>query len=375
MISKRWEEMFLAGNSLGKEFVATVFGESHGRCIGTIVDGCPAGLELNAADVQRDLDRRIPRGTSIVSSRIEMDKVDILSGVFRGHATGAPIAMVVWNRDVDSRPYELLKDIPRPGHADYPARIRYRGFNDYRGGGQISGRTTVAFVMAGVVAKKILRHAGIEVLAHSQSIGKVSSRTDLTLDEIRRNVYSNPVRSGDHKAASSMEQEILSAAKEGDSIGGTVKAIVSGVPPGIGDPIFNSLDSELSRALFSIPAVKGVEFGAGFDAARLKGSQNNDRLAIKKRKVTYLTNRAGGILGGLSSGAEIVAHVAFKPTPSIHKPQRSVNLRTLKQTKLRITGRHDPCVVPKAVPVVEAIVAIVLADFALRSKIISTIFR
>jgi chorismate synthase len=283
--------------------------------------------------------------------------------------------MVVWNRDVDSRPYELLKDIPRPGHADYPARIRYRGFNDYRGGGQISGRTTVAFVMAGVVAKKLLRHAGIEVIAHSQSIGKVSSRTDLALDEIRRNVYSNPARCGDQKAASSMEQEVLSAAKEGDSIGGTVKAIVSGVPPGIGDPIFSSLDSELSRALFSIPAVKGVEFGAGFDAARLKGSQNNDWLRIKKRKVTYLTNRAGGILGGLSSGAEIVAHVAFKPTPSIQKTQRSANLRTLEQTELRITGRHDPCVVPKAVPVVEAMVAIVLVDFALRSKIISVVFR
>jgi len=365
----------LAGNSLGKEFVVTIFGESHGRCIGVVIDGCPAGLELSKAEVQRDMDRRIPRGSEIVSSRIEKDEVDVLSGVFQGHTTGAPIAMVVWNMDVDSRPYELLKDIPRPGHADYPAKIRYQGFNDYRGGGLLSGRTTVAFVMAGAVANRLLQRTGIEVLAHSHSIGDVFSRTDLTSDEIRRNVYSNPVRCGDHQAASSMEQAILSAANEGDSIGGTVKVIVSGVPPGIGDPVFSSLDSELSRALFSIPAVKGVEFGAGFDAARLKGSQNNDLIEVRKGEVTYLTNRAGGVLGGLSSGAEIVAHVAFKPTPSIQKTQRSVNLRSMEHTELRITGRHDPCVVPKAVPVVEAMVAIVLADFALRSKIISTIFR
>jgi len=363
--------MFVAGNSLGQEFVVTVFGESHGKCVGVIVDGCPAGLELNEADVQRDLDRRIPRGAAIVSGRIEKDEVEILSGVFQGHTTGAPIAMVAWNRDVDSGPYELLKDIPRPGHGDYPARIRYRGFNDYRGGGLISGRTTVAFVMAGAVAKRLLGQARIEVLAHSQSIGNVFARTDLSLDEIRRNVYSNPVRCGDLRAASSMEQEILSAAKEGDSVGGTVKLIVAGVPPGLGDPVFGSLDSELSRALFSIPAVKGVEFGSGFQASRLKGSQNNDPLEIKNGRVTYLTNMAGGILGGLSSGAEIVAHVAFKPTPSIQKTPRSVNLRTMEQTELKITGRHDPCVVPKAVPVVEAIVATVLADFVLRSNMIS----
>jgi len=369
------EEIFLADNSLGEEFVVTLFGESHGRCVGTVVDGCPAGLELSEADVQHELDKRVPRTPSITSSRIEEDKVEILSGIFQGRTTGAPIAMIVWNRDVDSLPYERIKNVPRPGHADYPAMVRYGGFNDYRGGGQFSGRLTVALVMAGAVAKKLLAVERIEVLAHSLSIGRIQSKADLTREELRASVYTNAVRCGDRDAASSMERAILQAAETGDSLGGTVKAVVYGVPIGVGEPLFSSLDSELSKALFSIPAVKGVEFGLGFEASRLTGSENNDPLVIKEGKVTFETNNAGGILGGLSTGREIVAHVAFKPTPSIRRRQRSVNLDSMENTELEMAGRHDPCVVPKAVPVVEAVVSIVLTDLLVRSGVIPKVLK
>ncbi|MCJ7505730.1 chorismate synthase [Candidatus Bathyarchaeota archaeon] len=365
----------MAGNSLGKEFVLTLFGESHGKCAGVVVDGCPAGLELREADVQRELDKRIPKGSGIVSSRIEEDKVEILSGTFKDRTTGAPIAMIVQNRDVDSRPYELIKDVPRPGHADYPAKVRYGGFNDYRGGGQFSGRMTAALVMAGAVAKKLLAGVGVEVLAYALSIGDVRSRTDLTCEELRASVYENPVRCGDRNAALLMEKSVRQAAESRDSLGGVVRVIAYDVPPGIGDPLFGSLDSELSQALFSIPAVKGVEFGSGFGAAQSKGSQNNDPLTVVKGNVAFRTNNAGGVLGGLSTGQEIVAQVAFKPTPSISRPQMSVDLQSMKETELNLAGRHDPCIVPKAVPVVEAMVSIVLADFMIRSGRILRILK
>jgi len=358
--------MFLAGNSFGKEFVITLFGESHGKCVGVIVDGCPAGLKFSDIDVQHDLDRRIPREPGISSSRIEEDKAEILSGTFQGRTTGAPIAMIVRNTNVDSQPYERFKDIPRPGHADYPARVRYGGFNDYRGGGRFTGRMTVAFVMAGAVAKKLLAHTGIEVLADTLSIENVYSRTNLTREELRAQVYTTPVRCGDREAAPLIQKAILEAAEAGDSLGGIVRAVAYGIPPGIGEPLFDSLDSELAKALFSIPAVKGVEFGSGFEAARSRGSQNNDPPTIRGGKVQFETNNAGGILGGLSTGSEIVVQVAFKPTPSIRRKQRSVNLASMKETELELGGRHDPCVVPKAVPVVEAVVSIVLADFMIR---------
>jgi len=367
--------MFLTGNSFGEEFVITLFGESHGKCVGVIVDGCPAGLAFSDIDVQHELDRRVPREPGITSSRIEEDKAEILSGTFQGRTTGAPIAMIVRNADVDSQPYERFKDIPRPGHADYPAKVRYGGFNDYRGGGRFTGRMTVAFVMAGAVAKKLLARTGIEVLAHTLSIGNVSSKADLTREELRAQVYTSPVRCGDRETAPIIQKAILEAAEAGDSLGGIVKAVAYGIPPGIGEPLFDSLDSELARALFTIPAVKGVEFGSGFDAARSRGSQNNDPLTIRGGKVQFETNNAGGILGGLSTGREIVAQVAFKPTPSIRRKQRSVNLASMKETELELGGRHDPCVVPKAVPVVEAVVSIVLADFMIRSGAIPKVLK
>jgi chorismate synthase len=365
----------MAGNSLGEQFVVTTFGESHGKCVGVVVDGCPAGLKLGESDVQNDLDRRIPRGTKVTSSRIEKDKVEILSGIFRGKTTGAPIAMLVWNRDIDSTPYEKIKDLPRPGHADYPAKIRYGAFNDYRGGGRFSGRMTAPLVMAGAVARALLSLQGVEVLAQTLSIGEIHSRSDLSRDEVRLKVYKNSARCGDTKIAELMEKAILRAAKKGDSLGGIVRVEAYNLPLGIGDPLFGSVDSELSRALFSIPAVKGVEFGAGFRASCIKGSQNNDPLAVKDGFVTFLANNAGGILGGLSTGREIVAHVAFKPTPSIRRRQRTVNLRTMKDAKLKVEGRHDPCIVPKAVPVVEAMVSIVLVDFMIRMQKLPTVLK
>lgn len=365
----------MAGNSLGKEFVVTIFGESHGKCVGIVVDGCPAGLSLIEADVQRELDRRIPRKPGLTSTRIEEDKVEILSGTFNGFTTGAPIAMMTKNKDMDSEPYERIKDIPRPGHADYPARLRYGGFNDYRGGGRFSGRITVGLVMAGAIAKKLLARTGIEVLAHSLSIGEVTSKRDLNYEELRAMPYTNPVRCADPDVAGSMEKAILQAADQGDSLGGVVRVVAYGVPPGIGEPLFDSLDSELAKALFCVPAVKGVEFGSGFAASRSKGSENNDSLVVTGGEVKFATNRAGGVLGGLSTGQEIVAKVAFKPTPSIRMKQRSVNLRSMEATELELSGRHDPCVVPKAVPVVEATASIVLTDLMIRAGAIPNVLR
>jgi chorismate synthase len=375
MISNVLVETSLPANSFGKEFVVTLFGESHGRCVGTVLDGCPAGLALCEEDVQRELDRRVPKARGISSARVEPDRVQILSGVFRGRTTGAPIAMIVENRDADSSPYEQFREIPRPGHADYPAMVRYGGFNDYRGGGRFSGRITVGLIMAGAVAKKLLAQLGIEVLAYTLSIGNITSNLSLSREELRRSVYESSVRCGDREASLLMEKAVLEAAEAGDSLGGIVKAVAYGVPPGVGEPVFECLDSELAKALFNIPAVKGVEFGLGFDAARSKGSMNNDPLTIQAGKVQFITNRAGGILGGLSTGREIAVQVAFKPTPSIRKKQRSVNLARLEEAELELSGRHDPCVVPKAVPVVEAVVSTVLSDFLIRAGLLPKVLK
>ncbi len=359
--------MLLDCNSIGKKFVITCFGESHGRCIGVVIDGCPAGLALSEQDIQKEMDKRIPPKPEIVSARREKDIVEILSGTFDCFTTGAPICTLVWNREVISGEYDLMKDTPRPGHADYPARIRYGSFNDYRGGGRFSGRITVAFVMAGAVAKKLLGLFGVEVLAYTIEIGKVKAQIMPTFEEIRKNTYETAVRCPDMKCAKEMEKAILKAKKEGDSVGGIVECIVSKVPVGVGEPLFDSLDADIAKMLFDVPAVKGVEFGAGFKAARLKGSENNDPYAIRGGKIVTLTNNAGGILGGLSSGMPILVRAAIKPTPSISKEQKTVDLSKMEETLIRVKGRHDPCIVPKAVPVIESAVAIVFVDHMLRA--------
>lgn len=365
----------LAGNSIGKEFTVTSFGESHGQYVGVVVDGCPTGLALSEADVQMELDRRIPLQPKIVSGRIEKDTVKILSGVFNGFTTGAPISMMVENREADSSDYEAVKDLPRPGHADYPAYVKYGGFNDYRGGGRFSGRVTVALVMAGAVAKKLLGVFDVDVLAYTKAIGNVKMVKALGFEEIRKRRYEAAVRCPDLACAEAMEEAIVKARKEGDSLGGIIECIALNVPAGVGEPLFDALDSDIAKILLAVPAVKGVEFGAGFKVAELKGSENNDAYLMKNGKIITQTNNAGGILGGLSSGMPIIIRVAVKPTPSIAREQRTVDLVKMEDTTVKVTGRHDPCVVPKAVPVVESSVAIILADHMIRAGVIPKVLK
>jgi len=360
----------LAANSIGKAFVVTSFGESHGRCVGAVIDGCPAGLPLSEKDVQAELDKRIPEKPEITSGRIEKDVVEILSGTFEGYTTGAPICMLVWNKEAAPSAYDVIKNLPRPGHADYTAYIKYGGFSDYRGGGRFSGRITVSFVMAGAVAKKLLRLFGVEVLAYTKAIGGIEMKETPTIEKIREETYRNPVRCPDPVYAEAMEKAIVEARKEGDSLGGVVECIALNVPAGVGEPVFDALDADIAKAIFAVPAVKGVEFGAGFKAAAMKGSENNDPYAVRDGKVVTLTNNAGGVLGGLSNGMPIVIRAAIKPTPSIAKKQKTINLADLKEATLQVKGRHDPCIVPKAVPAIESMVAVVLADHMIRAGII-----
>lgn len=360
----------MGSNSIGKEFVVTCFGESHGRCVGAIIDGCPAGLPLAVEDIQQEVDKRLPQKKEIASARREEDTVELLSGTYEGFTTGAPIAVLVWNKEVNSEDYEAIRHTPRPGHADYSARIKYLGFNDNRGGGRFSGRLTVAYVMAGAVAKKLLELAGMKVSAYTTEIGGIKMKAGLSLEDINENTYESSVRCPDLKASEKMEGAILKAKGEGDSIGGIVECVASNVVAGVGEPLFDSLDAELGKMLLGIPAVKGVEFGAGFEAARMKGSQNNDQYMMRDGEIKAVTNNAGGILGGMSSGMPIVVRVAVKPTPSISKEQKTVDLLEMTDTTIEVKGRHDPCIVPKAVPVVEASVALVLVDQLIRAGLI-----
>lgn len=364
----------MGGSIIGERFVAMSFGESHGRCVGIVVDGCPAGLPLSESDIQGLLDLRKPGQSVVTTQRKEEDKVEIISGIFNGFTTGAPICMLIWNKDSDSRAYEAIRNIPRPGHADYPAMVKYGGFVDYRGGGRFSGRLTATLVMAGAVAAKLLKNAlGIETVAYTTEIGNVKAGNITSANIAKR--YDNDVRCPDPVAAERMRDAILQARKDGDSLGGVVECTTSSLPVGLGEPIFASLESDLSKALFSIPAVKGVEFGSGFAGSRKRGSENNDAYAIEDGKVVTKTNNAGGILGGLSNGMPLVIRVAFKPAASIAKTQETLDIVKKSQTNLSVPGRHDPCVVPRAPPVVECIVSMVLADHAIRAGLIPPVLK
>lgn len=353
------------GNTFGRTFRATTFGESHGAGLGVVVDGCPAGLALSENDVQAELDRRRPGQSALSTKRSEPDHVEILSGVFNGRTTGAPIAMLVRNKDVDSSTYEEIKDMPRPGHADYGYIAKY-GIRDYRGGGRSSGRETLGRVAAGAVAKKLLALFGVGVYAHTVSIYDVEAG-EVTLDDIIKNTYKNPARCADLSAAKKMEEAIAMARRDGDSMGGIVEAIAVCVPPGIGEPVFAKLDADLAYSLMGIGAVKGVEIGIGFKAAQQRGSEVNDEFYMDAGHVRTRTNNAGGILGGISTGMPIVCRVAIKPTPSISSPQHTVNLSTMEDAVIEVKGRHDPSIVPRAVPVVEAMVALVITDHMIMS--------
>jgi len=362
------------GNSLGQSFVITSFGESHGRCIGVVIDGCPAGLDITDEDIQMDLDRRRPVEGAGSTARIEEDKVEVLSGVFHDKSTGAPICLLVWNKDVDSSGYEEIRFTPRPGHADYTAYVKYSGLNDYRGGGRFSGRITAGFVMAGAVAKKLLSTIGIEILAHTIEIGGVHIQP-MEIGTIRKSVISNPLKCADDSAVQLMTDVIEKARKKGDSLGGIVECIALNMPVGLGEPVFDTLEGDLAKAIFTIPAVKGIEFGSGFIGAKNKGSENNDPLVINDNRVVTVTNNAGGILGGISSGMPLVIRVAVKPTPSIPTRQQTVDIKKMKNAYIRIKGRHDTCIVPRVVPVIEAMTAVTLADFAIRVGIIPRIIK
>ena len=356
------------GNSIGKLFTITSFGESHGRCVGVILDGCPAGLGITKDDIQKEVDRRKPK-SSISTTRNEPEIVEILSGIYDGHTTGAPICLLVWNTDIDSSVYEKIKSLPRPGHADYTNFVKYGGFNDYRGGGRSSGRITAGFVMAGAIAKKLLASIGIEVLAHTIEIGGIKA-VEKGYDEIKETVEINTLRCADPEAAEEMMKVIEKARAEGDSVGGIIECFAINIPAGLGEPVFDTMEGDLAKAMFSIPAVKGIEFGSGFSSARKKGSENNDPFRIEKGKVITATNNAGGILGGISNGMPVVLRVVVKPTPSISKKQDTVDLKTMTDSIIEISGRHDACIVPRAVPVVEAMVAVTITDFARRAGII-----
>jgi len=350
----------MSGNTFGNIFKVTTWGESHGAAMGVVVDGCPAELELSEADVQHELDRRKPGVSELTTERKEADEVKILSGVFGGKTLGTSLSMLVWNKDVDSSPYERIKNVARPGQADFTYQMKY-GIRDYRGGGRASGRETAARVAAGAIAKKILAMHEIQILGHVVEIGGIVAK-EVGIEELRKNVDKNAVRCADSEAAGKMEALIKQVKAAGDSVGGIVEVIAFGVPTGLGEPVFDKLDAELAKAVMSIGAVKGVEIGAGFAAARMKGSEMNDEFIIKEGRISTKTNNAGGILGGISTGAPVVCRIAVKPTASISKPQRSVDMAKIEEVELKIEGRHDPCICPRIVPVAEAMVALVLVD-------------
>ncbi len=360
----------MSGNTVGERFVMMTFGESHGKVIGAVIDGCPAGLRLSESDVQSELDLRKPGQSIVTTQRQEGDRVEIMSGTFNGRTTGAPIMMMIRNEDKDSRSYDAMVNSPRPGHADLVAKTKYGGYNDHRGGGRFSGRVTASFVMGGAVAKKLLKEQlGIDVVAYSLEIGGVRA-SGFTLEDARKNRYSNEVRAPSAEAADLMRRKVLEIRGKGNSLGGIVECVALNLPVGLGEPVFGSLDSDLARMVLSIPAVKGVEFGSGFSSARLTGLENNDEYYFEGDRVLTRSNNAGGILGGLSNGMPLVFRVVFKPASSVASKQKTVDLKSKEEVELLVPGRHDPTVVPRAVPVVESVTALTLADHALRAGLI-----
>jgi chorismate synthase len=348
----------MAGNSFGQAFRVTTFGESHGELVGVVIDGCPSLISLNSADFGHDMARRRPGRSASDSPRKEEDRVEILSGVFEGMTTGAPITLLIRNQDVDSTPYEILRRLFRPGHADITYFQKYSHF-DYRGGGRASARETAARVAAGVVAWKILEPLGVRFRAYTLELGGIRAKS-IDYDAIDQNPFYCP----DVDAAALMAEALSAAREQGDSLGGIVEVRITGCPAGLGEPVFDKLDADLAKAVMSVGAVKGVEIGAGFEATRLKGSENNDQIGPEG----FETNYAGGILGGISNGDELIVRAAVKPVPSIGKEQNTID-REGRAARLGLTGRFDVSAVPRIVPVVEAMARIVLADHYLRSKL------
>jgi chorismate synthase len=349
----------LAGNTFGQVFRVTTWGESHGPALGAIIDGCPPRLPLSIADIDAELARRRPGVQAHATSRREPDKVEILSGVFDGLTTGTPISLIIYNRDVRSQDYEELREVFRPGHGDFTYQAKY-GIRDHRGGGRASARETAARVAAGAVAQKVLDQKGIQVLAYTLELGGVRVQR---VDESR--VWDNSYACPDPEAVAAMEARVQEVRAQGDSLGGMVQVRVKGCPPGLGEPVFDKLDAALAHAVMSVGAVKGVEIGAGFTAARMLGSENNDPMVPGG----FASNQAGGILAGISNGDDLILNAAVKPIPSISREQQTIDVKGQPRT-LKVKGRHDISAIPRIVPVIAAMVRLTLADFLLRQRAI-----
>lgn len=349
----------------GNNIKLSIFGESHGNAIGINIDNLPPGFPLDMEEIMREMRRRAPGKNNLSTARKESDVPEILSGYFEGKTTGTPLCAIIRNSDNKSKDYSKIKDVMRPGHGDYPGFVKYKGFNDYRGGGHFSGRITAPLVFAGAICKQILRKSGIEIVAHIKSIGDMEDKSflDCDLDKL----FINSLKYEEFplikkNLEEKMKNEILSARKEGDSVGGIIECMVLGIKAGIGSPFFDSVESTLAHLIFSVPAVKGVEFGMGFDISKMKGSKSNDENYLKEGKVKTKTNNNGGIIGGITNGMPIIFRVAIKPTPSVYKEQNSINISTMEETTLQIEGRHDPCIVQRAVPVIEGVSAVGILD-------------
>jgi chorismate synthase len=349
--SRNREVLVMGGNSFGDIFRITTFGESHGEAVGVIVDGVTPGLEINESYIQVQMDRRKPGQSDVTSPRKEYDIVNILSGVYEGKTTGTPLTMILQNTDMRSEAYDDIKYSFRPGHADFTYLQKY-GLRDHRGSGRSSGRETTGRVAAGAVARKLLENRGVTIIAFTKEIGGIQCNT-FTENEIEKNA----VRACDSAVAVKMIEKIKSLAANGDSCGGIVECRIRGVIPGLGEPVFDKLDAELAKAMLSIGAIKGIEFGDGFLASEILGSEHNDQMDAKG----FLSNHSGGIIGGISTGQEIIFRVAVKPTSSISHPQRTINVKGEEQ-EIRTIGRHDPCICPRIVPVVEAMACLVIED-------------
>jgi chorismate synthase len=355
----------MAGNTFGELFKITTFGESHGTALGVIIDGCPAGLEIDEAFIQNELARRRPGQSNIVTQRKEADNFELLSGVFEGKTTGTPISMVIFNKDARSRDYSHIFDKFRPSHADFTYHAKY-GMRDYRGGGRSSARETAARVAGGAVAKLLLQHFGVKVNAYVSQVGAL--KTTIPYQELDfENIEKTPIRCPDLEVAEQMIDLIKAVRKDGDTIGGVVNAVVTGTPAGLGAPVFDRLNADLAKAMLSINACKGFEYGSGFDGVEMRGSAHNDAFVNNNGTIETKTNYSGGIQGGISNGMDIYFRVAFKPVATIISAQTSVN-EAGETVEVVGKGRHDPCVVPRAVPIVEAMAALVLADHLLRNR-------
>lgn len=358
-------------NTFGHAFRITTWGESHGKAVGCIIDGCPAGLKIDEEFIQKEMSRRRPGG-EFSSKRKELDKVEILSGVIDGITLGTPISMLVWNTDVDSKSYEELKAIPRPGHADFSYFAKF-GIRDWRGGGRASARETVGRVAAGAIAKLILRKFEISVFGYAKEIGGIRFSVE-DPEKAFNTAERSPIRCPDPQKEKEAEELIKRAMSEGDSVGGVVELIAKNVPAGLGEPVFGKISAYFAYALMSIPSVKGFEIGRGFEVSKLRGSENNDPIVLKGGKIRFATNNAGGILGGITNGEDIVMRIAVKPTPSISKKQKSVDYEKMEEVEISVKGRHDPCIVPRIVPVAEAMASLVIVDCMLLQGLIPRSF-